>query len=445
MCILTAERARMVGRDRHRLRPSIAISIFALGILLFSTERARSGEEANRGRGPNFVFILVDDLGWRDLGCYGSTFYETPRLDRFAAEAARFTDAYTASPVCSPTRASIVTGKYPPRVSITDWIPGQRPLDRPLLAPENTLQLALEETTLAEVLRAAGYRTFFAGKWHLGGEGFWPEDQGFEINRGGHHRGSPPGGYYVPYKNPALEDGSQGEYLPDRLTDESIRFLADHRDEPFLLFLWFYTVHTPIQASKRHIAHFEEKAAALAEAELPAYVVEGDGLTKTRQDDAAYASMVFALDENVGRLLDSLEDLGLAENTVVIFTSDNGGLSTLPPQRRSPTSNLPLRAGKGWCYEGGDPRAADRPRPRDDGSGGHLCGAGHQHRLLPHDARAGGDRHAAGGGARRREPRARTEGPRDTRPRGTLLALSPLPRQRLEARRGHAVGRLEAH
>lgn len=319
-------------------------------VLMLSVSAARSAESVSQR--PNFVFFLVDDLGYKDLGCYGSSFYETPNLDRFAASAMRFTDAYTSCPVCSPTRASIMTGKYPARLDITDWIPGHRPKNRPLLGPPIHNELSLDEVTVAEALKAAGYKTFFAGKWHLGGEGFWPQQQGFDVNHGGHHRGSPPGGYYTPYKNPALSDGPEGEYLTDRLTNESIRFLEARAEDPFLLYLSFYTVHTPIQECKRHIAKFEKKAAALPKLEGPEHVPEGEGLTKIRQDNPAYASMVYAMDENVGRVLDKLDELGLTDNTMVFFTSDNGGLSTLR-KRGYPTSNVPLRAGKGWCYEGG--------------------------------------------------------------------------------------------
>ncbi|HIQ22621.1 MAG TPA: DUF4976 domain-containing protein [Planctomycetes bacterium] len=322
--------------------------IFVLGIPL-AAGLSQAGEGQRR---PNFVFFLVDDLGWRDLGCYGSTFYETPNLDRLARSGMRFTDAYASCPVCSPTRASIMTGKYPPRVGITDWIPGRRAKNQKLLGPPIHNQLALEEVTVAEALKEAGYRTFFAGKWHLGGKGFWPEQQGFDINKGGHHRGSPPGGYYSPYNNPALADGPEGEYLTDRLAAESIRFLRQVDDQPFLLYLSFYTVHTPIQACRRHIERFEKKAAALPPMEGPAQIREGEGWTKMRQDHPAYASMVYAMDENVGRVLDALDELRLSDNTVVFFTSDNGGLSTLY-RRGFPTCNLPLRAGKGWCYEGG--------------------------------------------------------------------------------------------
>jgi len=302
----------------------------------------------------NVLFILVDDLGWADLGCYGSTFYRTPNIDRLAGEGVRFTQAYAASPVCSPTRAALMTGKHPVRVNITDWIPGRPAKNRRLLAPEDEHQLPLEEITFAETLKDKGYETFFAGKWHLGGEGYYPEQQGFDINKGGHDRGSPPDGYYVPYNNPKLEDGPDGEYLPDRLTDECIQFLKTPHKAPFLAFLAYYTVHTPIQASKRHIGDCEERAAAL-ESVGPDRREEREAHTRIRQENPEYASMVEALDENIGRLLDALEESGQRENTCIVFTSDNGGLSTLPAGRKNlaPTSNEPLRAGKGWCYEGG--------------------------------------------------------------------------------------------
>ena len=301
---------------------------------------------------PNFLLFLVDDLGARDLSMDGSTFHETPRLDAFARTALRFTQGYASHPVCSPTRAALMTGKNPARLRITDWIPGNDPKNRPLLGPRDRHALPLDEVTLAERLGAAGYETFFAGKWHLGGEGHLPEDQGFDHNHGGHHRGSPPGGYYSPYRNPQLEDGPPGEYLTDRLADETIAFLQTPREKPFFAMLSFYTVHTPIQAARRHIDHFEKKLGELPPATRPAQVPEHSGQTRTRQDNAPYASMVHAMDENFGRVLEALEKAGLRESTAIAFTSDNGGLSTLN-RRGGPTSNAPLRAGKGWCYEGG--------------------------------------------------------------------------------------------
>ena len=299
----------------------------------------------------NVVLVVVDDLGWADLGCYGSTFYETPEIDRFAKQSVLFKQAYAASPVCSPTRAAIMTGQHPARLHITDWIPGQDPQDRLMTGPQDRHELDLHYITLAEALKEAEYKTFFAGKWHLGDEGFFPEDQGFDVNLGGHHRGSPPGGYFSPYNNPRLSDGPEGEYLPDRLTDESIRFIEENQDAPFFVNLNYYTVHTPIQARKKYLDMYERKAAQL-EDETP-FEQERNGRTRLRQDDPAYASMVSAMDENVGRLWRTIERLGIAEHTAVIFTSDNGGLSTLRPQRAAPTANGILRAGKGWCYEGG--------------------------------------------------------------------------------------------
>lgn len=301
---------------------------------------------------PNFVFILVDDLGWADVKCnYPASFYDTPNIDSLAESGVRFTNAYAANPVCSPTRAALLTGKHPNRLEITDWIPGADPKKRPLLGTVDRNELALQEITIAEKLRKNGYKTCFVGKWHLGDEGFFPEDQGFDFNIGGHDKGSPPGGYYSPYKNPRLTDGVEGEYLPDRLTDESINFITENKDNPFFLYLAFYTVHTPIQASKRYFEEYKVKREYLNLNEIP-HKKEGEGWTKTIQENAAYASMITAMDENIGRILQALKEQGLDKNTWVIFTSDNGGLSTLS-RKNAPTNNGPLRAGKGWCYEGG--------------------------------------------------------------------------------------------
>lgn len=306
----------------------------------------------NKKEAPNFVFILVDDLGWADVGCNNpGCFYETPNVDKLSQRGVRFAQAYSSSPVCSPTRASILTGKHPNMVNVTDWIPGRDPKDRPLLGPIDSTHLALEEITIAEALKFKGYKTCFVGKWHLGDKGYFPENQGFDVNIGGHHMGQPPGGYYSPYKNPKLNDGKVGEYLPDRLTDESIKFIEENRESSFLLYLAFYTVHTPIQPSNKHITYYNEKRKQFEGSETP-FRIEGDALTRLRQDRADYASMVAAMDENVGRLLNSIEEQGLMKNTWIIFTSDNGGLSTINGKYSS-TSNEHLRAGKGWCYEGG--------------------------------------------------------------------------------------------
>jgi len=296
---------------------------------------------------PNFVFILVDDLGWTDLGVYGSSFYETPNVDRLAAEGVRFTSAYAAGPVCSPTRGSILTGRYPARTDTTDWFGGQRA--GKLLPAPYLEHLPLEEVTIAERLRDAGYTTGFFGKWHLGGEGYHPEDQGFDLNAGGYWAGMPQAGYFSPYENPKLADGPDGEHLTARLADESIRFMRERDGEPFLLYLSFYTVHTPLQAPEDLVSKYEQKWAA-TDFEGEIFGEEPPRRVRLVQQHAAYSGMVESMDTAVGRVLDAIEDLGIAGDTVVFFMSDNGGLST---SEGHPTSNLPLRAGKGWLYEGG--------------------------------------------------------------------------------------------
>jgi len=301
----------------------------------------------------NLVFILIDDLGWADLSCSGSTFHETPNLDQLAATGVRFTHALAACPVCSPTRASILTGRHPVRVGITDWIPGNRPSansDRRFLHVADRDSLALEETTLAEVLRSAGYQTFFAGKWHLGSTGALPTDQGFDFNLGGADYGQPPGGYYAPWKNAFLNEHRPGEYLTERLTEECIRFLEKRdRNRPFFLFLSHYDVHTPIHSAPKHISSFQQKRETLGAGPPP--ITERRGMSNARQDNPQYASMVAAIDESVGSIVAELKTQGLLESTTIVFTSDNGGLCTL--KRPGPTCNLPLRSGKGWLYEGG--------------------------------------------------------------------------------------------
>ena len=316
-------------------------------LLLFPSLVARAEKPTN------FIFFLVDDLGWADLGCYGSEFHETPHIDQLAASGMRLTNGYAACPVCSPTRASILTGRHPVRVDITDWIPGLGNAKKnPLLHPQDRDNLALEEVTIAELLKQQGYQTFFAGKWHLGNKGHWATDQGFDINIGGNSKGSPPGGYYAPWTNPTLAAREKGEYLTERLTEESITFLKDRDvDRPFLLYLSYYNVHTPIQPYKKRVGYYQQKAGKLFTEPFPP-LTEHEGVSRTRQDNAAYASMLAAVDDSVGALLAKLDELGLEENTVVMFFSDNGGLCTLP-NRPGPTCNLPLRASKGWLYEGG--------------------------------------------------------------------------------------------
>ncbi len=307
-------------------------------------------------RRPNFLFILVDDLGYMDIGANNPRcFYETPHIDRLAHTGMRFTDAYAACPVCSPTRYSIMTGKYPARGPCTDWFGGRR-VER--FRPAEYLdRMPLEEVTLAEALRKAGYRTAFLGKWHLGpNEAYWPQAQGFEINIGGWRLGGPRS-YFSPYRNPKLPDGPKGEHLPSRLAAGVCRLWERFRDELFWLYLSFYLWHTPLQGRPDLVEHYRRKAQALGIPQEKVFAAEEQNFLTDRprrvrvvQNHPVYAAMVHAMDEAVGRVLGKLDELGLAENTVVFFFSDNGGLAT---SEGHPTSNLPLRAGKGWLYEGG--------------------------------------------------------------------------------------------
>jgi len=307
----------------------------------------------------NVVLIVIDDLGWMDSGTYGSTFYETPNIDRLASEGVRFTDFYTASSVCSPTRASLMTGKHPARLDLTNWIGGEQSglLDQ----AEYIRELPLSEVTVGEAFQAAGYQTGYVGKWHLGGAEFLPDAQGFDYMFAVNEAGQP-GAYFPPYENPNyavtnvpdLDGDPEGTYLTDRLTDVTIDFLTEHQEEPFFFVLSHYAVHTPLQAKPEVTARYADKAKDLGPVTEADYEAEREAETKLRQDHPAYAAMIESTDQSVGRILDALDDLELWERTIVMFVSDNGGLSTL--MRRSPTqatSNLPLRAGKGWLYEGG--------------------------------------------------------------------------------------------
>lgn len=281
---------------------------------------------------PNIVFILVDDLGWTDVGFVGSDFYETPNIDGLAAIGVRFTNAYASATVCSPTRASLLTGKYPARLRVTDWIHGHRRPWARLLPPDWTHRLQPDETTIAEVLSRSGYDTVSIGKWHLGHDP--PQEHGFDINIAGDDRGQPPT-YHAPYDIPTLEEGSKGEYLTDRLTEEAITFMEDHRDRRFFLYLPYYTVHTPIEPEADKLEKYLEKPPG------------------EHHRNPGYAAMIESLDEGVGRILAQLERLDLDDETVVIFTSDNGGLVLDRSEWGPVTSNAPLRAGKGSPYEGG--------------------------------------------------------------------------------------------
>lgn len=311
---------------------------------------------------PNIVLILVDDLGWMDLGCQGSDLFETPHLDRLATEGMRFTDAYAACAVCSPTRAAVQTGRHPARLFVTDWIRsrfqgGNIPADKinPCLVPKekwrgkgvmcppNALWMESDELTIAEALKPAGYTSCYIGKWHLGTDPWYPTQQGFDFNFGGCDYGQPPN-YFDPFNQPKgrhemLRDGipglpsrQTGQYLSDREADEAVQFIRRNRSKPFFLQMSNYAVHTPIQAKQDVTKKYEKKIRLLTD--------------KPKQKNAKYAAMVESIDDAFGRIQETLDELELSKNTVIIFTSDNGGLL-------GPTNNYPLRSGKGYAYEGG--------------------------------------------------------------------------------------------
>ena len=310
--------------------------------LLFPLATLRAAAPAAPAAKPNIILFLIDDLGWRDIGANGSTYYQTPHIDRLARDGARFTDAYSASALCTPTRAAILTGKYPARLMLTDWLPSGRWDPKAKLRSGRFLRsLPLEEFTLAEALREAGYHTANIGKWHLGSEPFsLPEHHGFDVNIAGNAHGAP-GSFFSPYagdwsipstgqraKWNVLADGKPGEYLTDRLTDEAVKFIRTNRERPFFLYFPHYGVHTPLQAKPEVVAKYEK----IPEAQ--------------QQGKPVYAAMVESIDDSVGRVVATLRELGLEQNTVIVFTSDNGGFWNA-------TSNAPLRANKGASYEGG--------------------------------------------------------------------------------------------
>ena len=294
---------------------------------------------------PNIVLILVDDLGWTDLGCYAmDDFHETPSIDRMASEGLRFTNGYAACSVCSPTRASIMSGHYPARLQITDWIPGHSTGNDTHITPKIRYELPLETVTLAEKLKSSGYTTWHVGKWHLGeNERYWPRNQGFDVNSGGHSKGAP-GSYHFPYAKLTPETewtnlnlpggGEQGDYLTDFLTDSALSLIEQSAGSghPFFLNMCYYTVHTPLEGKPELNDKYGKKRE------------EGD----YQQKNIDYASMVQSLDENVGRILAKLDEMDIAENTLVILTSDNGSL-----EWGNFNGSLPLREGKGTHYEGG--------------------------------------------------------------------------------------------
>lgn len=300
---------------------------FLLFVALFVAVPAvvQAGESPRR---PNLVVILADDLGWTDLACYGSDLHQTPHLDRVARDGMRFTQSYSACTVCSPTRAALLTGKYPARLHITDWIPGAMPDNPKLLVPDWTKYLPVTETTIATLLRRLGYATASIGKWHLGGEATYPEKHGFDLNVAGTDKAQPPS-YFAPWKIPTLSEGKAGDYLTDRLGDEAVKFIERAKDRPFFLYLPHFAVHLPVQAKPELLARYQARIRPGA-----------------NHTNAAYAAMLESLDATVGRIRAKLEELGLTDRTIIVFTSDNGG-------RVPTTSNRPLRVGKASAYEGG--------------------------------------------------------------------------------------------
>ena len=306
-------------------RPMKSI-LSVLPVLLLAPHPAlRAADPAPR---PNVVLILADDLGWTDLGCCGSTFYETPQIDRLCGQGMRFTDAYSACTVCSPSRAAILTGRYPARLHLTDWIAGHVRPKAKLRVPDWTMHLPLESMNIAKALKPAGYASASIGKWHLGEKDYWPEPQGFDLNMAGCAMGQPPS-YFSPYKIPTLADGPAREFLSDRLTAEAVRFIRQNRERPFFLYLPHYAVHNPLMAKPEVIEKYRHKADP-----------------KAPHHNPVYAGLIESVDDSVGQILRTLDELQLADHTIVIFTSDNGGLL-------QNTSNLGLRAGKGSAYEGG--------------------------------------------------------------------------------------------
>lgn len=305
---------------------------------------------------PNVVFILADDLGYHDLSCMGSKYYETPNIDRIANDGMVFTNGYAACQVCSPSRASIMSGKTPARHGITDWIGAKTGEDwrkagrfNKLLPPEYVHALPATYTTMPEAMKEEGYRTFFAGKWHIGGEGSWPKDHGFDINKGGWDKGSPIGGYFSPWTNPNLENEKDGENLSMRLAKETANFIQNNQDTSFFAFLSFYAVHGPIQTTQAKWNKYRQKADEMGIAESGFEMGHFLPIRQV-QDNPVYAGLVEAMDDAVGVVLDALDAAGLADNTIIVFTSDNGGVAA---GDAFATSNLPLRAGKGYQFEGG--------------------------------------------------------------------------------------------
>ncbi|MFO0936592.1 MAG: sulfatase [Gemmataceae bacterium] len=286
---------------------------------------------------PNVVLVLADDLGISDLGCYGNTFHETPNIDKLARDGIRLTNAYSACTVCSPTRAALMTGQYPARLHITDWIAGHVKPFAKLSVPDWTMRLDPTIYTMPRAFKEAGYVTASMGKWHLGGPDAYPEKHGFDLNIAGTDKGQPPS-YFSPYKIATLKDGPAGELITDRLASEACRWIEANREKPFFLYLPQFAVHTPLQGKKEVVEKYRRKMATMDQ-------------TRAGVMNPTYAALLEGLDDSVGTIRKKLDELKLTDNTIFIFTSDNGGL--LGNAKNPITSNPPYRAGKGSAYEGG--------------------------------------------------------------------------------------------
>ncbi|MBI9019459.1 MAG: sulfatase [Phycisphaerae bacterium] len=318
----------------------------ATTIANISTGCSSRGYFASKAK-PNVVFILIDDMGWKDLSCYGSKIYKTPAIDQLANDGVLFSNAYAAHPMCLPSRVALMSGKYPVRYGA----PGGT-------HPKGHSVLPLSDFTIAEAMKANGYQTFFAGKWHIGQKGAFPENQGFDINLGGHTAGQP-ASYFYPYKNekkvanvPNLDGGKNGEYLTDRLTDETVNFIKANKNKPFFVYLSHYAVHTPLEA-KKDLVDQSQKIIDGTTFQGPAWTKEGPADRKMHQDNATYAAMVTSVDDSVAKIRKTLKALDLDENTIIVFTSDNGGDACKKDKIAKATSVIPLRGGKCWMYEGG--------------------------------------------------------------------------------------------
>ncbi|SFD17211.1 sulfatase [Algibacter pectinivorans] len=333
----------------------LVLSLCFASVLLKGCKNKDKNIVDTRYKKPNIVFILADDLGAHDLGYSGSNYYETPNIDAIAYEGVQFTQGYAACQVCSPSRASLLTGQYTAQHGVTDWIGAATGevwgdyYNTKVMPPEYEHAIPDESITIAEALKQNGYKTFFAGKWHLGDEPYTPENNGFDINIGGWEVGGPKGGYYAPWRNPKLDYKYEGENLTKRLALETANFISENKDQPFFAYLSFYAVHGPIETTEKKWDKYRKKAEAQGIPES-GFEMEARLPIRTVQDNPVYAGLVESMDEAVGIVTERLKKLGIEDNTIIVFTSDNGGVAS---GDAFSTTNFPLRGGKGYQWEGG--------------------------------------------------------------------------------------------